>query len=191
MCTVFIKPGADASKIVVSTPYHPDFSREVRRLNGKWEPVTRTWVFDARDTERVKEVCRDLFGTDGTGAERLVTVRATSGDSRLQYSQTGAYVLGRCVAFATGRDSGARLGKDVVLISGRIGSGGSVKDWCTVIHPNTVVEIRDIPEAALGLDTKGWLIEVVPDQCADPKAALRAERGRLVARIAEIDAELS
>lgn len=133
------------TKLTVEAPYHPEFPAMAQKLGGKWEPPY--WVFDPRDEKRVRELVRDVYGTDGTSDEML-TIRApakvcdgyqaTFGGTR----PTSWWFAGREIAKVSGRDSGAKLGAGVVLISGKFDSGGSVKNpSCTY----TVFEVRDVP----------------------------------------------
>jgi len=60
------------SPIVVTTPnYHPDFVAAAKRLNGRF--VDGKWRFDARDEERVRFACTQVWGAcEGDAlAERL------------------------------------------------------------------------------------------------------------------------
>jgi DNA repair protein RadC len=54
-------------RIVVTSPYHPNFPARARGLGGSWDPVRRVWLFAAGDHERVKSLCHEIYGTDGTG----------------------------------------------------------------------------------------------------------------------------
>ena len=52
-------------RIAVSSPYHPNFPARARGLGGVWDAGRRVWVFDAGDHDRVKSLCREIYGTDG------------------------------------------------------------------------------------------------------------------------------
>ncbi|MGB9647228.1 MAG: DNA repair protein RadC [Stellaceae bacterium] len=52
-------------RIAVSSPYHPNFPAGARRLGGIWNPARRVWVFDSADHDRVRSLCREIYGTDG------------------------------------------------------------------------------------------------------------------------------
>ena len=52
-------------RIAVSSPYHPNFPARARTLGGIWDTARRVWVFDAADNDRVRSLCRDIYGTDG------------------------------------------------------------------------------------------------------------------------------
>jgi DNA repair protein RadC len=52
-------------RVAVSTPYHPNFPARARFLGGEWDAERRIWMFDARDGDRVRSLCREIYGTDG------------------------------------------------------------------------------------------------------------------------------
>jgi len=52
-------------RIVVSSPYHPNFPARARGIGGEWDVLRRVWVFDAADRERIRSLCRDIYGADG------------------------------------------------------------------------------------------------------------------------------
>jgi DNA repair protein RadC len=67
---------AENGCISVSSPYHPNFPPRARSLGGIWDTARRLWVFDASDEDRVRSLCREIYGTDGqecgtTGAARF------------------------------------------------------------------------------------------------------------------------
>lgn len=185
-------------RVAAMTPYHPNFPARARALGGKFVDTTsggKAWAFDARDEERVRAICLDIYGTDGTPTD-TVTLRVTALAD--MYEAAGSiYVAGRVLARAFGRDSGAKLGEGVVHLSGKMpNSGGSVRNWRTTVADGSVFEVRDVPRrAALEFiaehaDSCKWHAEIVGEEPVDPKAELRAERDKLLARLAEIDAAL-
>jgi len=58
-------------RIAVSSPYHPHFPARARSLGGVWDRARRVWVFDRADDDRVRSLCREIYGTeaveDGSG----------------------------------------------------------------------------------------------------------------------------
>jgi hypothetical protein len=174
-------------KTTVEAPYHPDWPALARKLGG--QRPGRVWVFDSRDEERVRELAREVYGTDGTpDAGGTVTVRIGVGDVRGEKGGRPAtlYRYGRKIATRFGRDQEPRLGEGVVLISGGFaGSAGSHNYIELGPLDDTVVEVRDIPRS-VAVDHG---LKIVGEGPVDHEA-LRAERERLTARIAEIDAIL-
>lgn len=185
-----IKVTVSNSSLSVVSPYHPSFPSKAKDLGGKWNPDRRAWIFDARDESRVRDLCRKIYGTDGTTPTcDLVTIRLTALVDR-KIERGGVFAAGRCIASATGRDSGARLCERVVLLSGCITSGGSMKNWLTHVYKGAVVELKDVPRAAIEkINTEKWSVEIVEQ--AVNKAALRAELETLKNRVAEIEKQLA
>jgi len=170
--------------IQVVSPYNPDFPGKARALGGKWK--SPAWVFDIRDEERVRDLCRDVYGEDGRMPVDTVTIRCTATRRRAE-GTGGIFLGGRQLAYATGRDSGARLGGGVIVLEGAFNSGGSVKNWVTQCAEGTVFEVRDLPRAKLAdVEAEDWVTCTVLEGGVDLEK-LRAEREALVARLAEVD----
>src|SRR5437868_6670601 len=55
-------------RIAVSSPYHPQFPARARSLGGTWDAARRVWLFDAADHDRVKSLCREIYGTEAESA---------------------------------------------------------------------------------------------------------------------------
>lgn len=183
----------------VASPYNPDFPKAARALGGKWHADSKTWQFDTRDETRVRDLCMDIYGTDGrpVAAGDLVTLRITLEDGWYLDQRTGPlFFAGREIGRAFGRDSGARQGDGIVFLKGSVTSGGSAKNWETRTTKGAIFEIRDLPRAAAEKAKteveQGVILEIIePDTTAtDHRAALEAERAALMARIAEIDTAL-
>lgn len=134
-------------RILCTTPFHPDFAARAKKLGGRWEPSEKSWRFDRRDEASVRALCVRLFGTDGSPetASDVLTIRASSDvcESRAD----SLWLAGRQVARVLGRDSGAKLGDGVVVLSGSFGSGGSVKNPRITVREGTTFELRDVPRA--------------------------------------------
>lgn len=155
--------------IAVSCPYNADFVAGAKRLGGKWKGGA--WVFDTRDEERVRDLLRTVYGTDGAPVDTVdvrITIRASANidparrpsDQRPSYSSE-LWFAGRQILRRRSRDSAVELGKGVVLLSGRFwGSGGSAK-YPDIGDPHgendVVLEVRDVPAGHEDLAPKEWL----------------------------------
>lgn len=181
----------NGSKLRAITPYNAMFVDLAHRLNAKWNKPA--WVFDARDEHRVRKCCMELFGEDGVSVSEKVTLRIEWPGGGCS-SRDGIYILGRVIAMASGRDSGARVGEGIVTLKGGFGSGGSVKNWETRVDYGTIVLVRDMPkdavDALIAEGHRSRVYSIEPEAPVVDAAALRAERDRLLVRIAEIDALL-
>lgn len=177
----------------VNAPYHPDFPSRAKGLGGKWDSGTKSWTFDPRDEERVRALCRDIFGTDGDTAPEMVTLRVDV-DKVVGRNDQECWVAGRCIARRPGRDWHVRLGEGVILLAGGFPSrGGSAKYPALEPEPGTVLEVRDVPRpAAEKAVAEQYGVKIVePDAPADAKRqALLARREALLAELARVEAEI-
>ena len=181
-----------ATQFLAVAPYNPKFVAAAKSdFGAKWDGVA--WTFDLRDeAEAVKLIFKCYGWTPGMA---LVSVRVLFDEER-RASQAPFLMLGRALASASGRDSGARLGDGVRLLAGSVGSGGSMKNWLTVIDDGTELVVHDVPEAMArsyidGTRGKeGVRVEFVQPVSVDI-TGLTIERARLKARVVEIDQLLS
>lgn len=181
----------DGERLIVRSPYHPDFPTGAKKLGGRWK--SDAWVFDARDEERVRALCVEVYGEDGTPQE-LVSLRVDIDGITTYGRETSIFVAGREIVRVRGRDSGAVLGEGVVVLEGDFTSGGSRKNPAVEHDPGTVVEVRDVPRAAAeaAVDEYGVNVSILePDDADDTALAkLAAERAQLIERLAEVDARI-
>src|SRR5260370_1235552 len=81
-------------RLAVSTPYHSDFPARARLLGGRWDGQRRVWVFDVADRDRVKSLCREIYGGDEpeTKAGETAPIGNAAGQNRKgnQFGKGGA-----------------------------------------------------------------------------------------------------
>lgn len=186
-----VRVNVEGETLFVVCPFDQEFLSAARLIGGSFGGDKR-WRFDARDEQRVRELLRQVFGTDGTredGAD-LVTVRVHLRPCETdQRGQATAVFAGRRIATRPSRDEPVRLAMNVVLVEGQLSpDGGSVARPSIDAPSAAIVEVRDIPRATLELAEPGSY--TIVEELADADR-LRAERERLVARLAEIDALLA
>lgn len=178
----------EKGKISVETPYNPEFVRRIKKAGGKWNPGTKTWELDERSIESVRAIMREVYGMDDLPQE-LITVKVMVGDDTISKHTGPIVIFGRTIASAFGRDSGAKVGEGVSFEKGTCRSGGSMKNWYTIIEAGSVLTIYDVPRRAveekLGWSDEYGTFEII--EAADPLAALRAEKEALLKRLAEIE----
>lgn len=190
-----------ATETVANTPYHRDFAARAKEIGGRWNANRGVWTFDRRDDARVRALVKSLFGIDGSEPEGdLVTVRVKVRRHEVNLRLGGyAEFAGLRIAERRYRDSAVKLAAGVILVEGQFdGSGGSTRYPEIDAADNVVVEIRDLPRAALDVedaDSYEIVSETVPadgeaNAETDERARLTAEREALLARLAEIDALL-
>lgn len=180
------------SNVIVKAEYNRIFVEKAKGFHGKWQ--SPCWVFDVGDEQRVRDLCRDVYGSDGVVSDTVTL--------RIEWREDGAAncsslsVHGRTIARASNSYGGAKLGHGVILLAGGFGSGGSVKNWETTVEAGTVVLVRDFPAAvakelvAEQTDADRRFYSIEDEAPAIARDDLIAERDKLMARVEEINALL-
>lgn len=117
--------------------FNSDLVKYCRNLGGKWDEESKTWVFSDIVADKVEEL-------DFIYNSELIPVEIEAVEKIFNYHEAVEY-LGYTIAYATGRDSGAKLGDCVSLISGSIDSGGSIKNWGTIVREGSKFRLN-VPE---------------------------------------------
>ncbi len=181
---------SDGTTVILACPYDPALPPRAREMGGRFaRDGSKTWVFDARDEERVRALARELYGTDGSDAdEPSVTLRVPVSDP----GWTNEFRLaGRRLAWRRARDEKVRLAAGVVLVEGkfpsRAGSAANPRLFDGDDEARecaAVLEVRDVPQG-----TADKMLAEQPDVAvvgADGEAAMPTG-ARLPALPGEID----
>lgn len=174
----------------VYTPYNSDFVRRIKNIGGtRWDGKRKCWTIPAESIDACREIMKIVYGCCDL-EENVKTVKL-----RLTFSDDISECCGDVVLFAKtlchayGRDSGGRAGDDVAYIKGEPKSGGSAKNWRSIVPGGSVVILSNVAETLLhafdSASVPGLTVEVVTE--APNRELLLAEREKLVKRIAEID----
>lgn len=127
-------------QVKVISPYNEHFVRKARNFRGKWK--NGAWWFDDSIIDYVRDTMIEIYGTTGEKPYEkcsLLIKNYTDAESKGPVT-----LFDRTIAKAFGRDSGAKLGDDIILIEGTFTSGGSVKNWTTYVE-NATFEIQNFP----------------------------------------------
>lgn len=179
-----VKMKSGAEKLELKAPFYPTFPKAARELGGTWSESGQAWYFDPRDESRVRDLCRETYGTDGLEEPDLVDVRVALDEYHDDYRSIWRY--GRLLAKRPYRDSSVRLGEGVIVVEGGFpSSGGSMKHPRLETREGTVLEVRDVP-ATLVNDTMPG-VEIVR---REEKPAFRADE-YLAARLSEEEVEMA
>lgn len=183
-----IKINTIDDRAYLETPYNANFVAAVKQIGGaSWDRSRRAWSIPAEAIDQAREIMRRVYGEDDRpSTEPSVSVKLTF-DDRICEWHAPVTIMGKTIASAWGRDSGARVGDDVVFVEGRPESGGSVKNWYSVVPEGCVVVLHNVPRAALQMELPAGVTAEVLESKGPDRAALEAERARLLARLAEID----
>lgn len=159
----------DNNEILVQAPYSDEWRQRAKELGGKWDSVARGWTFDPAFEDEVKDALSEIYGWR-EGDDRRITVIATA--KRDLDGQPAVVCCMRDVARAYGRDSGAYPGDGVAMLSGRIRSGGSRKNWAAIVEAGTRFKITDLPAyVADKYDPDNWDVEIVEGPADDESLA--------------------
>lgn len=178
-------------RALVSTPYSADFVKKIKRIGGaRWNAAEKAWEIPVESVDAVRGFMREVYGeTDISSPAFKVDVKAVATEHLAGYREEFS-LMGRTVAQAWGRDSGAKIGEGVDFFKGSPRSGGSAKNWETQIPKGAVFVIHNVAEEIarkfVSEEHWGMKAEIVTTPKIDRKA-LEEERKRLLLRIDEID----
>lgn len=181
-------------KAYISSPFNQDFIQKIHSIgSAKWERRLQAWSVPVNELENVKEMLREVYGTDGSeNSEPKVTVKLTIdddidlGDIQSIDNELVMTLFGREIMSARGRDSGVKVAEGVT-VKGKYKSGGSMKYPTIEFGKGTEIIVYNVPETlAKKAKVKHATVEIVSQPKID-RQALLDEKERLLKRIAEID----
>ena len=177
--------------ISVITPYDAEFVNKARNLRGKWKDGA--WHFDDSIEDYVKQALKDCYGTTGEDPVDTCSLVIKNFDDSTDCGPVTLF--GRTIAKAWGRDSGAKLGDNIIWISGKYFSGGSVKNWRTGVV-NAYFEIQNFPVPRTKFEDVqkaiegGWCEIKMPKRKRTPEQ-IQADIEKYEAILAELRNELN
>lgn len=149
--------------LAVYFPFDESAKDRIKNLGGKWNGIERCWKVPAALESEVREVLRETFGTDGSQPVNMLTLRVTALEDVEVYTEP-VTCCGKVLARAYGRDSGAKVGDDVALISGNIASGGSRKNWKSIVRKGAVFKLLNVfPGQKDDYDSDSFQVEVIDE----------------------------
>jgi len=131
---------AELGIVSLRADYNSQLVKECRKLGGSWDKEQNAWIFPGFVSDQVEEL-------DEIYNSALNTVEITAIEEIREYGK-GIEFLGRPLCRAFSRDSGARIDSEVALISGCATSGGSQKNWATILNEDSVLRLQ-VPSTIL------------------------------------------
>lgn len=187
-----VKIVENGENIKIYTPYSKDFVKEIKsRVGGaKWNSDDSCWIASLDSIEIVREIMRDVYGIDDLmeNDDRKVTVKVTF-ESVYDALCDSCRLLGKEICIAKGRDSGGKAGRDVIFLKGKPTSGGSMRNWYSIVDKGCVVLLKNVSAALwekfCEVPQYGIVAELVSESI--DRDALEKERAELLTRLAEIN----
>lgn len=134
----------DNGRAYVYTPYSPDFVKAIEGIGGKdWEQNKGCWSVPDAAVNAVREIMMDVYGYSDQIPNDVLALKVTF-LSDVSSTCSDVTLFGKVMAHASGRDSGARVGDDVAYIRGGASSGGSVKNWCSIVEKGSIAILSNV-----------------------------------------------
>ncbi len=182
-----VKTIMNGERFEMYTPYSKSFISKIKTIgSAKWNPEKRCWTVKEEDQKKAKEILLSVYGEDGETAQTTYYMKFECTEDYNVWCDS-ARLCGKIVARATGRDSGAKVGEDVVLEKGTFTSGGSAKNWETQIEKGAIFTLKHVPKSKIDDFDKDYFTKLSCEKEGVDADALKAEKEKLLARIAEID----
>jgi hypothetical protein len=179
-------------RAVLQAPYHPQAPAQFRARGGRWDAAKKVWVFDARDTQAVAEICQRVYGVNPLApATPTCTLRVRMANMNMamwaRIDKPEVWLVGRRICWRPTRDAQVLLGEGVVLVEGHFrSSGGSMRHPAVGEVAGVVLEVRDVPQALAeeAVAEHPNAVEIVQETVPpDPFAAIEAQLDQLLAQL--------
>lgn len=176
-------------KAMLYTPYNPEFVKRIKKFSdARWNSGEKCWTIDESNLDAARVIMKEIYGYADNEINEKVTLKIHVKES-VSKKHGDVILFGKILSHATGRDSGARSGSDVAYIHGSACSGGSAKNWESVVSEDSEILLHNVNknlyEEYLENPQEEYEIEVVTDSI--DSAALKQEKELLLKRIKEID----
>jgi len=188
-----IKSAGGGSKIIVYSPYNPEFVKKARKLGGKWSTIRvkrepkfhgdqdydlkQGWIFDARNEEFIRAILVEAYGHDGSPtkvADITYTVEPSDVDDKK------LHLFGRLLLERRYRDYNVSPGEGVVIIDDQFPSSGGSQKYPRIDGAGSKLLIRDVPVSLIEEAFSKWpeksLANLQVPRAQEKSNARRAER---------------
>lgn len=145
--SVFVCAETYLDGFLVRSPFDTDLPSRARQIGGNWRADLKAWWYPEEQRATVHQLYLEFFGEGiEPGEEKLITLTLPEGISDSWTSCKGRSlsfkVAGIEIARAWGRDSGATLKVEGMVMSGGFSGGGSKKNPCITAIPGTSLKLK-------------------------------------------------
>lgn len=160
-------------RIAVKSPYHPEFVKRARALNGSWNRSKKVWTFDRRDESRVEKILSEIYGY---GASQTADVQYVLSEEEL-YSQR-VFALGRLLVERKSRDYTPSLGEGVIVAEGKFPERGGSRNNPRLGGKDITLEVRDVPYPLIEMEDeeRTKIVRISDSTPPEPKSVEEAYR---------------
>lgn len=128
----------------VYTPYNLNYVNRIKKIHGaKWMQDRKCWTVPKEAVDAVREIMLDVYGYSDIVPNKTITLKVTILEE-IRSLCSPVMLFGKTLAYAYGRDSGGRAGEDVYYVSGGAASGGSAKNWESVVKAGSVAVLSNV-----------------------------------------------
>lgn len=176
---------------LIFTPYNSNFVKEIKVLNAKWNPEKKAWRFPTEAIEAVRTICLRIFGETDIDNSEKVSIKVKVLHDLYGHTES-VNLFGKTLSHAFGRDSGAKAGQDVYYLEGKPTSGGSAKNWVSIVPENSIILLKNVSKNLIEkIDeeiSSKISFEVIEEK--DEKTKLLERKEALLKELAEIEEKL-
>lgn len=181
-----IKVEIKDNRIFVNSPYNAAFIGKAKEIGGRWDAPSKSWTFEESNKNLVNDALIDFYGEGING--KAETIKVDYQASKFEDVYKGNISIGNLVTVTRRyRDRPVTITPGTIVIEGSFEtSGGSSKS------PRPDADTDVILRTELPLTVYNSLSDKVKEKLTvqSDRADLEAEKARLLARLAEIDALL-
>lgn len=143
----------DEGIIILKHRFNKKLVEKCNQLGGKWDSTESVWVFSKIVDDEVEEL--DYKYNANIATVEITALQDIYGDQDL------VTFKGYPLAKASGRDSGAVVCEGVALICGSVTSGGSMKNWTTVIRQGSKFKLLISKNLIEGTVFEKWEVKIL------------------------------
>lgn len=177
------------NKIAVTSPYNSAFINAVKQIGGRWLADTKEWAIDADNKDLLADLLTKYYGNNPFEESEKIVVTFDAYDFSDNYTIRLGDLI---VAKRNRRDSPVTLAAGAVVTSGSFPtSGGSRGNPSVAVDKGTIIRLSIDKQFYdnLPMDTKEKM-DIVNINKVDRVKELKARKDKLLAELAEIEAEL-
>ena len=140
------------SVLLVNIEYCSQAIRKIKNLGqATWDKTMKGWLVSKAYEVELKDILLEYYGTDGSFSDKRVNIELVTNQD-IKMCQKPVLFAGKTLAQAFHRDSGAKVGQNVALIEGSINSGGSTKNWETIVEKGSRFKLMNVNEQLLSFE---------------------------------------